>query len=415
MQRWLKTCKYLRDYSWEPVIFTVTPNEISNYDESLVKEIPKGIETIRVPIWEPFGLYKKLTGKKKEENVQPGFLDEGSGSKWMQELAYWVRGNVFIPDAKRFWIKPAQKTLLRYLKDNHVDAIVSTGPPHTTHIIALKAKVKLGVPWLADFRDPWTFVDYYEKLKLSKYADRRHHNLERKVIEAADKSVTVSWSWAKDFNQLGFSTKVEVITNGYDPSDFTSENQILDSEFSITHIGSMNADRNPHILWIVLEKLCNSDEEFRDKLRIRLIGPVDHSVFKSIEKHGLNQHLEHIKNLPHSEVIPHLQSSQVLLLPLNDTPNIAGVIPGKLFEYLGARRPILCIGDERGDSARIINEVNGGVICGFMDATAVENSLDNMFQSYQNGKLSTQATGFRKYGRDKLAGEIAKALNEISA
>ncbi len=415
VQRWLKTCKYLRDYSWEPIIFTVLSNEISNYDESLVQEIPDGVETLRIPIWEPFGLYKKLVGKKKEEKVQPGFLDEGTGSKFIQELAYWVRGNVFIPDAKRFWIRPARKALEKYLNENQVNAIVSTGPPHTTHMIALDARLKFGIPWLADFRDPWTFVDYYDKLKLSKFADREHHRLEKQVIESASKSVTVSWSWADAFNKMGFSKKVEVITNGYDPADFVSYLGPLDSKFSITHVGSMNADRNPHVLWKVLEKVCNCDIEFKSKLKIRLIGPVDHSVLKSIRDYALNDHLEHIKNLPHSEVIPYLQKSQLLLLPLNDTPNIAGVVPGKLFEYLGARRPIFCIGDNTGDSARIIREVDGGVICGFKDEDSVERELMKMFIDYRASNLTTEATGYRKYGRDKLAGEIVHSLQEISS
>lgn len=416
VQRWLKMSKYLRGYGWEPVIFTVSDNEISIYDESLVKEIPKGVETIRVPIWEPFGLYKSLTGKKKDEKVQPGFLDEGSGNKMLQNLAYWIRGNVFIPDAKRFWIKPARQALNKYLDSNQVDAIVSTGPPHTTHMIALAARLKHQVPWLADFRDPWTFVDYYDKLKLSRYADRRHHVLERKVIETADKTVTVTWSWAEEFNRMNFNKRVEVVTNGYDPADFDQGGSVdLDHTFTITHIGSMNADRNPKALWPVLKKLVKEDKAFDEKLHIKLIGPVDHAIFKSIEEYGLSEKLEHIKNLPHEEVIPHLQSSPVLLLPLNDTPNIAGVVPGKLFEYMGAKRPILCIGKPDGDAARIITEASAGQVHDFADQAGVEKSLREFFHQFSQGHLQVRSTGYRKYGRDKLAGQICTLLDEITA
>lgn len=416
VQRWLKMSKYMRNYGWEPVIFTVSDNEISIYDESLVKEIPEGVETIRVPIWEPFSLYKSLTGKKKDEKVQPGFLDEGSGNKGLQNLAYWIRGNVFIPDAKRFWIKPARKALLKYLKENRVDAMVSTGPPHTTHMIALKARLSAKVPWLADFRDPWTFVDYYDKLKLSRYADRRHHVLEKKVIDTADKTVTVTWSWAEEFNRMGFKKHVEVITNGYDPADFAEDAEVqLDETFTITHIGSMNADRNPHALWPQLQKLASENSEFRKKLKIKLIGPVDHSIFQSIEKHALKDHLEHIKNLPHQEVIPHLQSSPLLLLPLNDTPNIAGVVPGKLFEYMGAKRPILCIGKPDGDAARIITEARAGEVHDFSDEEGVYKSLSRYFQDFEKASLQVQSADYRKYGRDKLAGQICAALDQITA
>jgi glycosyltransferase involved in cell wall biosynthesis len=414
VQRWLKMSKYLRDYDWEPVIFTVTNNEISSYDESLVSEIPKNVETIRVPAWEPFQLYKLITGKKADENVQPGFLDEGSGNKLIQKLAYWVRGNIFIPDAKRFWIKPARKALAKYLMQNSVDAIASTGPPHSTHLVAMDAKRKFNTPWLADFRDPWTFVDYYHKLRLSSYADRRHHKLEQEVINTADQSVTVTWSWANEFNKMHFQRQVGVITNGYDPADFTTGTSELDDNFTLTHVGSMNADRNPHALWPALKYLCDQNPNIASKLKIKLIGPVDHVVFQSVEKHLLGGKLEHIKNLPHNEVIPHLKKSAVLLLPLNDTPNIAGVVPGKLFEYLGAQRPILCIGKTDGDSARIINEVKGGVIHDFKDESGLKKTLNDYFDQFQTGNLNIQSTGFRGYGRDKLAGEICSVLDRIS-
>lgn len=414
VQRWLKMSKYLRNYGWEPIIFTVSDAEISAYDESLVSEIPEGVETLRTPIWEPFGLYKKLTGKKKEEKVQPGFLDEGSGNKALISAAYWIRGNVFIPDAKRFWIRPASKALVRYLKENQVDAIVSTGPPHSTHMIALNAKLKTGTPWLADFRDPWTFVDYYDKLKLSGYADRRHHKLEKKVIETADQNVTVSWSWAKEFNKMGFSKKMEVVTNGFDPADFGGAEVQLDVNFSITHVGSMNADRNPHSLWAALEQLLTDVPEVREYLQIKLIGPVDHSVFQSIEKHELQDFLVYIKGIPHQEVIDHLKSSQLLLLPLNDTPNIDGVVPGKLYEYIGAKRPILCIGKEDGDSARIIRETNAGEVFGFGKTQPVQSYLKSSFDAFKSNSLHVQSNQYTQYGRDVLAGQIVGYLNRIA-
>lgn len=416
VQRWLKMSKYLRDYGWEPIIFTVTDAEISLPDESLLEEIPTAVETIRVPIWEPFALYKKFTGKKSDEKVQPGLLSEGEGKQWLNNIALWIRGNVFIPDAKRFWIKPARKALIQYLKENQVDAIVSTGPPHTTHMIALGAKQKTGIPWLADFRDPWTFIDYYDKLKLSPYADKKHHALERKVLNHADKTITVTWSWADEFNKRNFKREVEVITNGYDPADFETEHKpTLDSYFSITHIGSMNADRNPKAFWPVLKQLKESDPRFSEKLKIKLIGPVDRSIFQAIEKHDLSENLEHIKNLPHQEVIPHLQRSAMLLLPLNDTPNISGVVPGKLFEYMGAERPILCIGKTDGDAARILLEANAAEVIDFKDGAKMKTVLESAFDKFQDGLLEVKNSNYRKYGRDKLAGQICNVLNEITS
>lgn len=414
VQRWLKMSKYLRSYGWEPVIFTVSDAEISLPDESLLAEVPEGVETIRTPIWEPFGLYKKITGKKSGEKVQPGFLNEGEDGNWKQELAYWIRGNVFIPDAKRFWIAPATRALSQYLQENKVDAIVSTGPPHTTHIIALKAKEKTGLPWLADFRDPWTFVDYYDKLRLSKWADKRHHQLEKKVIDEADKTVTVTPSWAADFNRRNFKKKVAVVTNGYDPADFLEqENVSLHRQFTITHIGSMNADRNPHRLWPQLAQLISEHQDFAKNLVLKLIGPVDYAVLQAIRKHGLEGHLQHVKNMPHSQVIPELQRSALLLLPLNDTPNIDGVVPGKLFEYIGARRPILCIGKPTGDAAHIIRECSAGTVFDFSATSALKSYVERQFEHFQAGTLQVESSGYRHYGRDQLAGAIAHILDSI--
>ena len=415
VQRWLKMSKYLRHYGWEPVIFTVSDAEISLPDESLLREVPEGTETIRTPIWEPFGLYKKITGKKGDEKVQPGFLNEGEGGSWQQELAYWIRGNVFIPDAKRFWIRPAVKSLLKYLKNHKVDALVSTGPPHTTHIIALQAKAKTGLPWLADFRDPWTFVDYYDKLRLSKWADKKHHQLEKKVIDTADQTITVTPSWAADFNRRDFAKKVEVVTNGYDPADFLDQEKVaLHSQFTLTHIGSMNADRNPHHLWPQLAKIISENEDFAKSFMLRLIGPVDYSVLAAIKKYDLKDHVQHTKNMPHVEVIPELQRSALLLLPLNDTPNIDGVVPGKLFEYIGARRPILCIGKPTGDAANIIRECSAGTVFDFTVKEELGSYIMEQYQRFKAGKLQVESSNFRHYGRDKLAGAIGRYLDKIT-
>ena len=165
VQRWLKMTKYLRDYGWEPIIFTTKNGEATVVDEEMLKEVPGGVETLQVPIWEPFDAYKKLTGKKKDQKLVQGMDQDGDGNALLQNLAVWIRGNLFIPDARKFWIAPASKYLKKYLDNNVVDAIISTGPPHTTHMIALNVVKKRDIPWLSDFRDPWSNIDFYHKLK----------------------------------------------------------------------------------------------------------------------------------------------------------------------------------------------------------------------------------------------------------
>lgn len=412
VQRWLKTTKYLREHGWEPVIFTTENGEASVIDESSFKQIPEGIETVRVPIWEPFDLYKKITGKKKGEKLVPGTVSEKKRS-FTQKLSVWVRGNLFIPDARKFWIKPASKYLNDYLKNTQIDAVVSTGPPHTTHMIALNVVKKHNIPWLADFRDPWTNIDFYHELMLSKWADKQHKKKELQVLKTASKVVTVTWSWGEDFMRICGKMPM-VITNGYDPADFENAGKVkLDEKFTITHAGSLNDDRNPHILWKVLAKMCDEIDGFSQDLEVKFIGQVSAAATEEAKSLGLEKQLNLIDNQPHKVVVEELIKSQLLLLPLNDVPNIDGVVPGKLYEYIGAKRPIVCIGKPTGDAAKIITETNAGEVADFNDEQKLYNDLVEFYQLYKTQQLEVSSAGFEKYSRKVLAGQIAEELNKI--
>jgi glycosyltransferase involved in cell wall biosynthesis len=413
VQRWLKTTKYLREFGWEPVIFTADGSEISMHDESLLSDIPSGVKVIKAPIWEPFDLYKRLMGKK-DEKINPGFLQKEKGNSFLQKFSVWVRGNFFIPDAKKFWYKPAIRKLNSFLKNNSIDVIVSTGPPHTTHLIAQKIAKKFNIPWMADFRDPWTNIDFYHQLKLTYWADKKHKRLEKKVLKDADVMVTVSKSWAKDFLRISGIEPI-VITNGFDPDDFLEAGKLsLDKKFSITHIGSLNKDRNPFIFWEVINELINEHSNFATDLEIKLIGPIDISVNEELEKHNLISKTTLIDSLPHKDVLSHLIQSQLLLLPLNDVPNIDGVIPGKMYEYFGAKRPIICIGKEDGDAADIIHETQTGIVVGFKDKIKLKTELLDFYNQYKSGSLHLNSKDYLKYSRKELAFKIADILNTLN-
>ncbi|MEC9209142.1 MAG: glycosyltransferase family 4 protein [Bacteroidota bacterium] len=412
VQRWLKTTKYLREFDWEPIIFTTENAEVSIHDESLLEDIPDGIEIIKVPIWEPFRLYRSLTGQKGEK-INPGFLQKKKGNSFLQNISIWIRGNFFIPDAKKFWYRPSVKKLSSYLLKNKVDAIVSTGPPHTTHLIAQKIANRFNIPWLADFRDPWTNIDFYDKLKLTMWADKKHRRLERNVLKNASKIITVSKSWANDLLNISGINPI-VINNGFDSTDFKNAGKLpLDVKFSITHAGSLNKDRNPFILWKVLEELVKVNSDFASKLEIKLIGPIDITVKEALKKHNLMQYTRLIDSLPHKEVIPHLITSQVLLLPLNNVPNIEGIIPGKMYEYLGALRPIICIGDIDGDAAEIIYETQTGSVVGFSDKNKLKKEVLKLYDDYKLGVLEINSNHYNKYSRKQLAERFAIIFNQM--
>ena len=413
VQRWLKFVKYLRSFGWEPIVFTAEGGEVPVVDHSLKKDVPDNLEVIYQKIWEPYGFYKKLIGQKKEDKIQTGFLSENEKPKKLENLSVWIRGNFFIPDARKFWIRPSVKILSKYLKENKVDAIASNGPPHTTHMIGLALKRKFGLPWLADFRDPWTNIDFYDKLRLTDWADKKHHRLEAEVIKNADKLVTVSPSWAQDFKKIA-DVDFEVIYNGFDSDDFEIESIQMDTSFTIAHIGSMNADRNPESLWKALGELCLKDEGFKKSLEIKLIGSTDVTVKNSISENGLMENVNKMNYMPHAEVVKQLASSQVLLLPINDTPNSMGVIPGKLFEYLASKRPILVIGPLDGDSCKLIRDNKAGYAFDFSDQDGIKGRVQQMYVDFQGGSLEVTGNELDKFTRKNLTKELADLLNEIA-
>lgn len=410
VMRWLKMSKYLPEFGWQPIIYTPSNPDSSVYDYSLVDEVHKEIIEIKTPIWEPYHIYRKMTGKKENATFKAGYISEASGGNWKNKLSVFIRGNFLIPDPRRFWIKPSVKFLNRFLSENSIDLIVSTGPPHSMHLIALGLKKKLNIPWIADFRDPWTDIDFYSKLRLTQWADKKHRRLESEVIKNADHVVTVSPSWQKDFEKK-HNRKVELVNNGYDPEDFNFEAEaVFNDTFCISHFGAFNKDRNPSSLWVVLKELAHENPEFKKALRIQLIGQTDESITNEINQNGLMENLILSHYLPHREGIGLLRKSQVLLLPINDAPNLKGILPGKMYEYLALKRPILAVGPTDADYAKIICETNAGVSHNFDDIEGIKTSVRNFFSLFQQNKLLMESGSYEKYSRKNLTEKFIHLL-----
>ena len=415
VQRWLKMSKYLPENGWQPVIYTAKDAEYPIVDTSLEKDVAPETEVIRRPIFEPYAFYKKFLGLKKEETVKMGFIQEKEKKKgWKENLSLWIRGNLFIPDARRWWVKPSVRYLKSYLKDHPVDAIISTGPPHSMHLIAMKLKEALGIPWVADFRDPWTEIDYYNDLHLTRCSDRKHHRLEQEVLTKADKVVTVAPDGARRLGRLG-NRNVGVIYNGFDRDDDTQAPVKQNDKFSITYLGVLSKIQNPENLWQVLGELVKEDVDFSKKLQINMIGQIDSSVTHSIEGHGLGQHVTYSPYIPHDQVSAVHRSSTLLLLLLmpDSEPRAKGLLTGKLFEYLASGRPILCIGPEDGDAARILKETQAGVTVRFEDRERMKETIKGLYQKYlEEGLPSNENKKVEKYSRKALAGEYGRLLDK---
>lgn len=402
VMRWLKMSKFLPELGWKPIIYTPENPDASVTDESLAAETHRETEVIKTPIWEPYEIFRKLTGKKKGEKFKAGYISEASSGDWKSKLSVFIRGNLLIPDPRKFWIKPSVKFLTKYLDENPVDLIISTGPPHSMHLIALGLKKNFDIPWIADFRDPWTDIDFYSKLRLTQWADKKHRKLELKVLEMADHIVTVSPHCAKDLDKIP-GKKTEVIHNGYDPEDFEDIAASPGETFTISHFGAFNRDRNPVILWKVLGMLSEENKVFKEKLCIRLIGQTDDSIIREIEENGLKNNLVQTDHLPHKKGLEELAQSQVLLLPINDAPNAMGILPGKMYEYMALKRPILAIGPAGSDFAEILAKTQAGIAFDFEDSVGMKEALESYFTLFTERKLRVESAAIEKFSRKNLA------------
>jgi len=403
VQRWLKFVKYLRNFDIEPVVFTVANPSYALEDNALKNDIPKGIEVVKQAIWEPNQLLSFFGNNNKD--VSAGFLNPNPSifGKMMQ----YVRANYFIPDARKFWIKPSVANLTNYLKTNHVDLIISTGPPHSVHLIAKGLKEKCRLPWIADFRDPWTAIDYFHQLPLTKRAKDRHFKLEKEVVQGADAVLVVGKTMQDNYLKLNPNT--HVIYNGFDTSSEIKESMALDTEFTMTHIGLMNNDRNHAILWEAISELCCENVEFKADFKLKLIGKVATEVLESIHDFGVEDLVEMINYVPHERVLAYQQESQVLLLSVNNVPSAKGILTGKIFEYLNANRPIVALAPTDGDLAAILSQSNAGVCINFDDKSALKTSLLDLYTSYKNGTLKSTTTNVDQFHRKSLT----KTLSEL--
>jgi glycosyltransferase involved in cell wall biosynthesis len=417
VQRWLKFVKYMRDFGWEPIVYTAENGEMPVVDESLQKDVPSGLTVLKTPIWEPYSIYKKFIGRKKEDKINASFLSENKKTGLAEKISVWVRGNFFIPDARRFWIKPSIRYLQEYIKQHNIRYVISTGPPHSMHLIALGLKrLNPGIKWIADFRDPWTNIDFYEKLMLSAPADKKHHAQELSVLRQADLVLSIGESMSREFEEIcrkagdASNDKFKVITNGFDTDDVTDKALEKDEKFSIAHIGTLVKDRNPEVLWKVLQKLTREQAGFRSRLQIKLVGKVDIHVKEQMEQFGLSPFVTKIDYLPHDQVIAEQQRSGVLLLLVNQTKNAKGILTGKFFEYLASTAPILAIGPVDGDLARIMARTGGGLISDFNDEAGLEANILAYFKGQAPAKNQEEIAS---YSRRELTRQLCGLLDNL--
>lgn len=410
VQRWVKFAKYLPSQGWQPVIYTPENPEQLAVDESLLKDIPAVVEVIKRPITEPYSFYRKLFGKGAKSEVNPINSQKKS---FKQKLSLWIRGNFFIPDPRVWWVRPSVKFLTGYLKEHPVDAIITTGPPQSMHLIGRGVHAATGIPCVADFRDPWTKMFYFKNLNLWPLAAWIHRRLEKKVLDEATAVIAVTPAVQADFQAMT-ATKVAMITNGYDPDDFPQASAQGDPDhFTIVHTGLFASDGNPLALWSALIHKCFDKKEFREKLRIRLVGKVDAEIIDTIKGLGLERNLVLEGYLPHAATVEAQRTADLLILPLRQDPEYMKVYPGKIFEYLAARRPVLGIGQEDSVSARLLRETGAGDMFDWDKDFSVRNAIDEAWDRYKAGQGGPLENDINKYSRKALTESLVELLNSL--
>lgn len=414
VQRWLKFVKYLKDFDIEPVVYIPENPHYPITDQTLVDEIPDVIKILKQPIKEPYGL-SKLFFKKKTKTISSGVITPKKASI-IEKLMLYIRGNFFIPDARVGWVKPSVKFLQEYLKENPVDVLITTGPPHSLHLIGMDLKNKIQTPWTADFRDPWTSIGYHKKLLLTKASRQKHLKLEKQVLQSADKIIVTSPTTKKEFEAIT-PKPIEVITNGFDVE--ISTEKALDEKFSIAHIGSLLSERNPVFLWKVLSELIVENDHFSQDFQLKLAGVVSAEVLETIKKFNLNNHILELGYISHKESVELQRKSQVLLLVEIDSPETKAIIPGKIFEYLAAKRPIISVGPEGSAIEKILAQTQAGKFFNSLHEKELKTYILNLYQDYKSGKLTVNSINVEQYSRKrltkKLAGVIELTITSINS
>ncbi|WP_439554553.1 glycosyltransferase family 4 protein [Flavobacterium macrobrachii] len=407
VQRWLKFVKYLPDFNIQPIVYIPENPTYPIIDNGLQSEVSEKAIILKKKIVEPYG-FASFFGKNKTKKISSGIIPNQKKQSFVEKTLLWVRGNIFIPDARFLWVKPSVKYLKKYIEENQIDTIVTSGPPHSLHLIGLQLKKELNVKWFADFRDPWTTIGYHKALKLSSSAEKKHKALEKEVLTTADTIIVTSKTTKTEFQAIT-SQPIEVITNGYDLEKVSK--QPLDEKFTLAHIGSFLSERNPRILWKALKELTKENPDFRRDFQLKLIGAVSQEVLDTISEFKLNDYVLNLGYVSHQEAVEHQRKSQVLLLIEINSNDTKSIIPGKLFEYMVSERPIIALGPEGSDFAEIITSTNTGVFFLYDELEQLKELLLKYYNLYKEQNLKVHAVGLQQYSRKSLTEQLTKIIS----
>lgn len=407
VQRWLKFAKYLPECDIKPIILTVDSKYAAYFqtDQSLKNDIHPDLIVCKTKSFEPLNILSKLIGKK---NIPYGGFANVNKNSLLQTILRFIRGNLFIPDARIGWNKYAYKKAKDIITEYNIDTVITTSPPHSTQLVGLKLKKKFNIYWIADFRDPWTDIYYYLDLlhsKIVKWIDKRK---EIKVLKSADKVITVGKSLSNYLYNKILQRKFSIICNGFDPDDFTGRNYIKPKIFTITYTGTLSDQYNIS----VFIDACHECKAQGNDFIIRFVGKVTESKLTEFSRAGLKNNIEIVNYVPHLKSIEYLLSSSVLLLVIPEFKGNDVILTGKLFEYLAARKIIIGLGPKNGDSNEIIKDCDAGRMFSGKDSTELKEYLMDLVRLWEkNNDLNIKNNCYLKYSRKKLTEKLADIIN----
>lgn len=400
----LKIIKHLPSFGWMPSVLTVDEDTFTQKDETFLDEIPSEVKILKAKSYEPFNIYKRITGKTKYDQLIASETISAKNKNFSHRLSIWLRMNLFIPDARIGWYFPSVKSGSEFLKNEKVNAIVSIGPPHTTHLIGKKISSKFGLPHIPVFIDPWVDISYYKNFKRGGITLSIDNRLEKSVLENAAAVVFVTQAMKDDFvNKYPFiKEKTNVLYWGYSEEDFSlmpsSYITEVKNEEIILHAGNIFDHQNPRQFWVTLK---NEIEKGR-KLKMVFIGTVSPGIRQSINNSGLDKYTEYKGFLPYKEMLREMMKAANLLVCATEPRHV----PGKLFEYLRAGKPIIAFGDGSDEVKKILAETNAGMMFGYNE------SGEEFFNTSKSFK--TNQDFVKAYERKIIGQKFSSILNQTT-
>ena len=397
--RWYYFSKYLPNYGYKPIVFTPLTSKVNNSRN----QFDNNIDLIKRKIFDPSDILSSLF----KTNINKGILS--SSNSILNNFLSWIRINFFIPDSRIFWVKPSVNYLKKYIENNNIKTIITTGPPHSIHLIGLKIKEILNINWIADFRDPWSSWDILQDMKPNNKIMNKHKELEKKILKNANKVIVTNPNLYSEFLNIIDANKLELLTNG--TLLFKSKKQYGSKKFKISYLGLLNKFRFPKVFFNVLKELIIKNDEIDKDIEIFISGTIDKSIYNYLINDSiLKTKINYVQNVEYENTFHHFNSSSLLLLLLNKKS--INTTPTKVFDYATSGTPVLTLGEKKDKNMDLLlRELSLEKIVSYSDKISIEKTI---LRSYKNFKLNIKnkpSDNIKKYDRKYLAEKLSKILD----